>query len=70
MNLPGWNGPKPPVGDPPHGYHFQVFALDAPLVLDAGANREALLAAMQGHVLAKGETVGRYAQPAPPPKVN
>ena len=70
MNIPGWNGPKPPVGDPPHGYHFQVFALDAPLVLDAGANRDALLAAMQGHVLARGETVGRYAQPTPPPKVN
>ena len=70
MNVPGWNGPKPAVGDPPHGYHFQVFALDAPLVLDAGANREALLAAMQGHVLAKGELVGRYGQPTPPPKVN
>ena len=70
MNVPGWNGPKPPVGDAAHGYHFQVFALDAPLVLDAGANREALLAAMQGHVLAKGETVGRYAQPAMPPKIN
>lgn len=68
MGIPGWNGPKPPVGDAPHGYHFQVFALDAPLVLDPGANREALLAAMGGHVLAKGELVGRYAQPAPPPK--
>lgn len=69
QGLPGWNGPRPPVGDPAHRYHFQVFALDAPLVLDAGAGREALLAAMQGHVLAKGETVGRYAQPAPVPKL-
>ena len=68
--VPGWNGPKPPVGDPAHGYHFQVFALDAPLVLDGGADREALLAAMEGHVLARGETVGRFAQPSVPPKVN
>ena len=65
----GYAGPKPPVGDPPHGYHFQVFALDAPLSLEPGASREAVLAAMAGHVLAKGETVGRYAQPAPPPKL-
>ena len=68
MGLTGWNGPKPPVGDPPHGYHFQVFALDAPLALDPGATREALLAAMRGHVLAKGETVGRYGQAASPTK--
>jgi len=24
----GYFGPRPPVGDPPHHYHFQVFALD------------------------------------------
>ncbi|MGI9041190.1 MAG: YbhB/YbcL family Raf kinase inhibitor-like protein [Gemmatimonadales bacterium] len=24
----GYFGPKPPVGDRPHRYHFQVFALD------------------------------------------
>ena len=24
----GYLGPRPPVGDPPHHYHFQVFALD------------------------------------------
>lgn len=26
---PGYYGPRPPVGDPPHHYHFQVLALDA-----------------------------------------
>ncbi len=65
----GYTGPRPPVGDPPHGYHFQLFALDAPLALDPGATREAVLKAMAGHVLAKGELVGRYGQPAPPPKL-
>src|SRR5687768_12942816 len=50
----GYFGPRPP-GSSPHHYHFQLFALDAPLNLAAGADREALLAAMRGHVLAKGQ---------------
>lgn len=33
----GYYGPHPPVGDPAHRYHFQVFALDAKL--DARAAR-------------------------------
>jgi Raf kinase inhibitor-like YbhB/YbcL family protein len=64
----GWSGMHPPVGDAPHHYHFQVFALDAPLPLMAGANREALITAMKGHVLARGEAVGTYAQSKPPEK--
>jgi Raf kinase inhibitor-like YbhB/YbcL family protein len=57
----GYFGPKPPVGDPPHAYHFQVFALDvASLELDPGARREAVLAAMEGHVLASGTLVGTF----------
>lgn len=61
---PGYFGPRPPEGDPPHHYHFQVFALDKPLDLPPGADRNQLLSAMQGHVLAKGELVGTYQQPA------
>ena len=55
-------GPRP-HGKKPHHYHFQLFALDRRLDLPAGANREALLAAMKGHVVAKGELVGLFAQP-------
>ncbi|HEV2866360.1 MAG TPA: YbhB/YbcL family Raf kinase inhibitor-like protein [Allosphingosinicella sp.] len=58
----GYFGPRP-HGSQPHHYHFQLFALDAPLVLPGGADREALLAAMSGHVLAQGELVGLFAQP-------
>jgi Raf kinase inhibitor-like YbhB/YbcL family protein len=57
----GWFGPRPPPGGP-HHYHFQVFALDAPLDLAPGFDREALLAAMKGHVLARGDLVGTYAR--------
>src|SRR5690606_7806447 len=33
----GYTGMKPPVGDPPHEYNFQVFALDSALDLPHGA---------------------------------
>lgn len=56
----GYYGPHPPAGDPPHHYHFQVFALDTMLRLPSGFNRQALLDAIKGHVLAKGELVGTY----------
>lgn len=59
----GYFGPRPPAGDPPHRYHFQVFALDRVLDLPAGATREALLDAIDGHVLAKGELVATSQAP-------
>ena len=64
----GYFGPRPPVGDPAHHYHFQVFALDIPLDILPGANRETVLAAMQGHVLAKGGIIGTYQQTDAPLK--
>jgi Raf kinase inhibitor-like YbhB/YbcL family protein len=59
----GYFGPRPPAGDPPHPYHFQLFALDTKLELPDGFNRHSLLKAMQGHVLAKGELVGTFQAP-------
>lgn len=56
----GYFGPRPPAGNPPHHYHFQLFALDRQLDLLPGASREELLAAMAGHVLAKGNIIGTY----------
>lgn len=58
----GYFGPRPP-GSRPHRYHFQLFALDRSLDLPAGAGREALLAAINGHVLAKGDLVGHFGRP-------
>ena len=48
---------KPQV---PHGYIFKVYALDTELDLAAGANKNDLLAAMDGHILAGGELRGEY----------
>lgn len=55
---PGWVAPKPPPGTGDHHYHFQVFALDTLLNLASAASRDDVVAAMKGHVLAAGETVG------------
>ena len=56
----GYFGPRPPAGDPPHHYHFQVFALDTVLDAPPGVERDVVLAAMKGHVLASGELIGTY----------
>jgi Raf kinase inhibitor-like YbhB/YbcL family protein len=58
----GYFGPRPPAGQPPHAYHFQVFALDSSPSLASGYNRHALIRAIEGHVLAKGELVGKFAR--------
>jgi Raf kinase inhibitor-like YbhB/YbcL family protein len=58
---PAYVGPRP--GKSPHNYHFQMFALDTEVSLKAGASREQLLKAMQGHVLAKADLVGVFAKP-------
>jgi phosphatidylethanolamine-binding protein (PEBP) family uncharacterized protein len=63
----GYTGPHAPVGEPEHHYHMQVFALDDALTVAAGGNRDMLLSKMDGHVIAKGELVGRYAQVSKPP---
>jgi len=64
----GYFGPKPPVGDPPRHYHFQVLALDTVLDLKPGATRDEVLQAAKGHILGVGETVGTYQQTMPPLK--
>jgi Raf kinase inhibitor-like YbhB/YbcL family protein len=54
----GYGGPCPPGGT--HRYFFRLFALDATLELSPGATKEDLLEAMQGHILAEAEVMGKY----------
>jgi Raf kinase inhibitor-like YbhB/YbcL family protein len=56
----GYTGPIPPKGHGTHHYHFELFALDQPLKVDEAPDREALMKAMAGHVVAYGEVVGTY----------
>ena len=44
----------------PHKYSFTIYALDVNLDLAAGANKNELLEAMDGHIVASGELAGEY----------
>lgn len=70
MGAIGYKGPRPPKGDPPHRYHFQVFALDRMLDLPAGTTRDELIQAMKGHVLASGELTGTFQNPSGRPSLS
>ena len=59
FQLRGYRGPCPPPGKP-HRYFFRIFALDGAVTLRAGASRGELDRAMNGHVVAQGEVVGKY----------
>ncbi|WP_244532974.1 YbhB/YbcL family Raf kinase inhibitor-like protein [Geitlerinema sp. PCC 9228] len=54
----GYGGPCPPGGN--HRYFFKLYALDTQLSLEAGANKSQVVEAMEGHILANAELVGRY----------
>jgi len=55
----GYGGPCPPAGNA-HRYFFKLYALDKRLGLAPGATKAEVERAMEGHVLAHAELVGRY----------
>jgi para-nitrobenzyl esterase len=63
-----YTGPRTPPG-PGDNYHFEIFALDTTIPDEGKSDYAAITKAMEGHVLASGEVVGRgIADPnAPPP---
>jgi Raf kinase inhibitor-like YbhB/YbcL family protein len=54
----GYGGPAPPSGT--HRYFFKIYALDTQIDLTSGANKRQLLNAMQGHILGRGQLIGKY----------
>lgn len=57
----GYGGPCPPHGST-HRYFFDLFALNATLVLPASATRAEIEDAMNTHVLARGKLMARYSR--------
>lgn len=57
-NLNRYMGACPPSGT--HHYHFRIYALDTTLDLPINTDRNALLKAIDKHVLGFGELVGLY----------
>ena len=56
-------GPRALPGHGQHRYLFQLFALDQRLLFDQAPTLKQLLAAMNGHVLARGRLEGRFERP-------
>jgi Raf kinase inhibitor-like YbhB/YbcL family protein len=54
----GYGGPCPPGGT--HRYYFKIYALDTEIDLAPGAGKKELLKAMEGHILARGQLMGKY----------
>jgi Raf kinase inhibitor-like YbhB/YbcL family protein len=54
----GYGGPCPPIGQ--HRYFFKVYALDAVLPDLKQPTKARLEKAMQGHVIAYAELIGKY----------
>jgi Raf kinase inhibitor-like YbhB/YbcL family protein len=56
----GYRGPAPPPGHGTHHYRFHLYALDRRMAYSGGLTKDALLKAMEGHILAEAELVGTY----------
>jgi len=54
----GYGGPCPPSGT--HRYFFRLYTLDTVLNLSGRVTKKDLLAAMEKHILAEGQLMGRY----------
>ena len=56
----GYEGPCPPSGT--HRYYFKIFALDTEISSAEVVNKNQLLTAMEGHILARGQLMGKYSR--------
>ena len=54
----GYGGPCPPSGT--HRYYFKFYALDTKLDLTNSSTKTDLLNAIQDHILAQGQLMGKY----------
>jgi len=58
FGTPGYGGPCPPSGT--HRYFFKIYAIDMTLDLDTSTSVDALMSAIEGHILGQAELIGLY----------
>jgi hypothetical protein len=56
----GYHGPCPPSGT--HRYFFKLYGLDSVLTLSDAVDKNQLLIAMEGHILAQAELMGTFSK--------
>jgi len=61
FNRTGYGGPCPPPGSP-HRYFFKLYALDTTLDLSSEARKKDVVQAMEGHILAQGQLMGKFSR--------
>lgn len=54
----GYGGPCPPRGT--HRYYFRLYALNNVPDLPPGASKNDLMKAMEGHIVAEGQLMGKF----------
>jgi Raf kinase inhibitor-like YbhB/YbcL family protein len=61
FGAPGWDGPCPPQGDPPHRYVFMIYALDIDQIgASADVSPEFIGSNLESHTLDKASLTGLY----------
>ena len=60
MRNPGYFGPRPPPGAGVHHYVFSLYALDAAPGLGEGLSRDAVMSAIEGHIIGEGRVTGIF----------
>jgi Raf kinase inhibitor-like YbhB/YbcL family protein len=60
----GYGGPMPPIGHGLHHYEFTLYALSENFRMASGMRRDAILAIIQGFILAEAKLVGTYERQA------
>jgi len=58
----GYAGPRALPGHGPHHYSFAVFALDTTLHFNSRPKAAAVVAALKGHVIARGRLIGLFGE--------
>ena len=59
----GYHGGGPADFGAAHRYYFRLYALDQNLVLEQGLSKKDLLDAINNHILAKTEVMGKFSPP-------